>query len=149
MTDEPYQYETVSPEMYLTMRAIAMPKDTNPNGDIFGGWLVSQMDLAASSVATHRSGGRTATVAINSLTFHKPVFVGDDVSCYTEIEKIGNTSITIRVEAWVRRAKTRQMIKVTQGTFVFVAIDQDNKPRHIPKRASHDRSCEIPPKKLS
>lgn len=120
-----------SPAAYLASRAIAMPKDTNPAGDIFGGWLVSQMDLAAGSVASVKAEGRCVTAAIDALSFHKRVFVGDEVSCYAEIVKVGNTSMTIKVEAWVRRALTRKTIKVTEGTFTFVAIDEDNKPRPI------------------
>lgn len=132
MSKEP-DPESVSPHLHLAIRTIAMPRDTNPNGDIFGGWLVSQMDLAAGTIAVQRSRGRATTVAINSLTFYKPVFVGDDVSCYTEIEKIGNTSITIRVEVWAHRARSGEKVKVTEGTFVFVAIDENNRPRQIPK----------------
>lgn len=120
------------PDAYLASRAIAMPKDTNPAGDIFGGWLVSQMDLAAGSVASVRTDGRCVTVAINGLTFHKPVFVGDEVSCYSKIVKIGNTSLTIDVEVWVRRALTNTKLKVTEGTFTFVAIDKTHTPRKIP-----------------
>lgn len=116
----------------LTIRTTAMPADTNPNGDIFGGWLMGQMDIAGGSTAIQRAQGRVATVAVDAMTFHKPVFVGDEVSCYTRIERVGNTSISIRVETWVRRARTRELIKVTEGTFVYVAIDGNGRPRPVP-----------------
>jgi acyl-CoA thioesterase YciA len=121
------------PNHHLASRAIAMPRDTNPSGDIFGGWLLSQMDLAAGSVAAMRAHGRVVTVAINGLTFHKPVFVGDEVTCYAEISRIGRSSMTIKVEAWVRRALTRDTLKVTEGIFTFVAIDDNYQPREVPK----------------
>lgn len=121
------------PNRLLSTRAIAMPADTNPSGDIFGGWLVAQMDLAGGNVASVRTKGRVATVAIDALVFHKPVFVGDEVSCYAEVIRIGNTSLTLHIEAWVRRALTEEVIKVTEGTFTFVAIDDDHKPREVPK----------------
>lgn len=121
---------------HLAIRTIAMPRDTNPGGDIFGGWLVSQMDLAAGTVATIKAEGRVVTVAIDSLTFHKPVFVGDEVSCYAEIIKIGHTSITIRVEAWIRHKLTNDTLKVTEGLFTFVAIDDTHTPRAIRKNQS-------------
>lgn len=117
----------------LAIRTTAMPRDTNPKGDIFGGWLVAQMDLAAGSVAAVRAHGRVVTVAIDSLTFLKPVFVGDEVSCYTQITRIGRTSLTILVEVWVRRALTNNTLKVTEGTFIFVAIDEAYQPRKIPE----------------
>src|ERR671931_2294198 len=94
------------------LRSIAMPADANPNGDIFGGWLLAQMDLAGGNVAAQRAQGRVATVAITAMTFHLPVFVGDEVSCYAEIEKVGRTSITIRIETWVRRGRTGERVKV-------------------------------------
>ncbi len=118
---------------HLAIRTIAMPRDTNPGGDIFGGWLVSQMDLAAGIVASIKAEGRVVTVAIDGLTFHKPVFVGDEISCYAEIIKMGRTSLTMRVEAWVRRKLTNNTMKVTEGTFTFVAIDDDHTPRVIQK----------------
>lgn len=121
------------PNRLLSTRAIAMPADTNPSGDIFGGWLVAQMDLAGGNVASVRTKGRVVTVAIDTLTFHKPVYVGDEVSCYAEVIRIGNTSLTLHIEAWVRRALQEEVIKVTEGTFTFVAIDNDYKPREIPR----------------
>lgn len=121
------------PNRLLSTRAIAMPADTNPSGDIFGGWLVAQMDLAGGNVASVKTKGRVATVAIDALVFHKPVFVGDEVSCYAEVVRIGTTSLTLHIEAWVRRALQEEVIKVTEGTFTFVAIGDDHKPREVPK----------------
>lgn len=115
------------------LRAIAMPADTNPNGDIFGGWLLAQMDLAGGTVAVRRSHGRVATVGIEAMTFHKPVFVGDEVSCFAIIEKVGRTSIRVRIETWVRRERSEaEPIKVTEGVFTYVAIGEDRKPREVP-----------------
>src|SRR6516164_6747482 len=91
------------PRAEPALRAIAMPADANPHGDIFGGWLLSQMDLAGTTVATRRSKGRAVTVAITGMTFHRPVFVGDEVSCYAELLKVGHTSLTVNVQSWVRR----------------------------------------------
>src|ERR1700748_2326084 len=102
-----------------------MPADTNPHGDIFGGWLLSQMDLAGSTVATRRAGGRTATVAITSMVFRQPVFVGDEVTCYATVAKVGHTSIAVNVESWVRRGIGHDAIKVTEGLFTYVAIDEN------------------------
>jgi acyl-CoA thioesterase YciA len=121
------------PNRLLSTRAVAMPADTNPNGDIFGGWLVAQMDIAGGNIASIRAKGRVVTVAIDGLSFHKPVFVGDEVTCYGEIVRLGNTSLTLHIEAWVRRALHEEVLKVTEGTFTFVAIDNDRKPRSIPK----------------
>ena len=114
------------------LRAIAMPADANPGGDIFGGWLLSQMDLAGGSHAVRRARGRVATVAITGMSFHRPVFIGDEVSCYAEIVKIGRSSITVKVESWARRGVSGERIKVTEGTFTYVAIDSDHKPRPVP-----------------
>lgn len=115
------------------MRTIAMPADTNPNGDIFGGWLLAQMDLAGGNVAVRRARGRVATVAITAMTFHLPVFVGDEVSCYGTVERVGRSSIAIRVETWVRRARTGDREKVTEGLFTYVAIDENRRPRPVPQ----------------
>ena len=114
------------------LRAIAMPADANPNGDIFGGWLLAQMDLAGGSAASQRARGRVATVAVEAMTFHLPVFVGDEVSCYAEIRRVGRTSITIAIETWVRRRDVGERVKVTQGVFTYVAIGPDRKPRPVP-----------------
>jgi acyl-CoA thioesterase YciA len=108
-----------------------MPADTNPSGDIFGGWLLAQMDIAAGTVAYIRAQGRVATVAVDAMTFHKPVFVGDLVSCYAEVTKVGRTSITVQVEAWARRARTHEEVKVTEGRFTLVAVGEDRRPREV------------------
>ena len=115
------------------LRAIAMPCDTNPEGDIFGGWLVSQMDLAAATVAFRRAEGRCATVAIDGMSFLSPVFVGDEVSLFARPLHVGRTSIRVSVEAWRRRRDGREAFKVTQGTFTFVAIDEHRRPRELPE----------------
>jgi acyl-CoA thioesterase YciA len=114
------------------LRAIAMPADANPSGDIFGGWLLAQMDLAGGSVAMQRADGRVATVAITGMTFHQPVFVGDEVSCYATIVKVGRSSITIAIESWARRHRGKGRVKVTAGTFTYVAIDANRRPRQVP-----------------
>lgn len=114
------------------LRTIAMPADANANGDIFGGWVLSQMDLAGGSIAVQRARGRVATVAITGMSFHLPVFVGDEVSCYGSITKIGRSSITIHIESWARRHRTGDRVKVTEGTFTYVALGDDRKPRKVP-----------------
>jgi len=120
------------PRGNLELRTIAMPADTNPAGDIFGGWLMGQMDIAAGIAATQFAQGRIATVAVDGFTFHKPVKVGDVVCCYTDILKVGTTSLTIRVEAWaLRYRQPGRRNKVTEGTFTFVALDQDGNKRPI------------------
>ncbi len=117
----------------LSLRVVAMPRDTNPHGDIFGGWLVSIMDMAAGTIATQTSKGRVVTAAIDRISFLRPVFVGDEISCYARVQKIGNTSMQIDVEAWVRRPKDGDIHKVTEGLFTFVAIDEKRKPRVFSK----------------
>ena len=111
---------------------IAMPADANPAGDIFGGWLLSQMDLAGSTVATRRAKGRVVTVAITAMTFHRPVFVGDEVSCYGEMIRTGRTSMTVRVEAWRRHLPSDEVRKVTEAIFTYVAIGESRRPRRLP-----------------
>ena len=124
-----------TPRGVITIQTLAMPADTNPNGDIFGGWLVSQMDLAAGVLAKKKAKGRVVTVAINSMTFLKPVHVGDIVSCHAELIKLGKTSLTIAVEVWAEQVtSTNGSYRVTQGTFVFVAVDADGKPRQVTER---------------
>jgi acyl-CoA thioesterase YciA len=120
------------PQCEPALRAIAMPADANPSGDIFGGWVLSQMDLAGGTAATRRARGRVATVAITGMTFHLPVLIGDEVSCYAEIVKIGRSSLTVRVESWARRGASDEHIKVTEGIFTYVAIDPDRRPRPVP-----------------
>jgi acyl-CoA thioesterase YciA len=108
-----------------------MPMDTNPHGDIFGGWLVSQMDLAGGAIATRRAKGRVVTVAITGMTFHRPVYVGDEVSCYAEVTQVGHTSLTVRIQSWACRGIGDDHIAVTDGTFTYIAIGTDGKPRPV------------------
>jgi len=114
-----------------SMRTIAMPADTNPAGDIFGGWILSQMDLAGGSHAYYVAQGRVSTVAVTAMQFHLPVYVGDEVSCYCATHRIGNTSITVLVETWVRRRRLEKAVKVTEGLFTFVALDERGEPRSV------------------
>ena len=113
------------------IRMVAMPADANPSGDIFGGWIMSLMDMAGGNVAYQRAGGRVATVAVDSLEFHRPVAVGDEVSCYAEVVRVGRTSLAPRVEVWVRSRAGGAQVKVTEGTFTFVAIDDHRRPRPV------------------
>ena len=129
MTDEPES----DPRGELTVRTIAMPADTNANGDIFGGWVMSRMDQAGGIAGVERAGGRVVTIAVEAMTFISPVKVGDVLEVYTEVEKIGRTSMRIHIEAWARRFRTRIREKVTDGTFTFVAIGDDGRPRPIPQ----------------
>jgi acyl-CoA thioesterase YciA len=121
------------PNGALTIRTLAMPADTNPAGDIFGGWVLSQMDIAGSICAVERVQGRVATVAVEAMTFIAPVKVGDVLCVYTSIERVGNTSITIAMEAWARRNRLADRVKVTQGRFVYVALDDAGQKRTIPR----------------
>ncbi len=120
-----------APRSEPTLRAVAMPADTNPHGDVFGGWLLCQMDLAGTIVATRRALGRVVTVAITAMNFHRPVMVGDEVTCFCNIEKIGNTSITVKTESWVRRGLGDTAIKVTEGIFTYVRVGADGRPQPI------------------
>lgn len=113
------------------IRMIAMPSDTNPAGDIFGGWLMAHMDLAAGNVATRRAKGRAATVAVEAMSFLSPVLVGDEVSFYGRVIATGRTSLRIRIEAWRRKREAEEMIKVTEAIFTFVAIDEERRPRPV------------------
>lgn len=125
------QQNFIKPTGELTIQTIAMPADVNPNGDIFGGWVVSQMDLAGSVIARQRARGRTTTIAIESMVFHKPVHIGDLVCCYAQVEKVGTTSITIKVEVWTINAKTSEKHQVTEGIFIYVALDNQGKSRPV------------------
>ena len=120
------------PQGELTTRTMAMPADSNPAGDIFGGWVLSQMDSAAGISASERAQCRTVTVALDGMHFIRPVKVGDILCVYTEIERVGNTSIDIHVEAWVQRDRSRNTVKVTQANFKFVALGADGRPRQVP-----------------
>ncbi|WP_022687087.1 acyl-CoA thioesterase [Sphingomonas phyllosphaerae] len=120
------------PDRAPTIRVTAMPADANAYGDIFGGWLMSLMDSAAGLTAARRSRGRAVTIAMDGMQFHAPVHVGDEVSVYAQIEKIGRTSIAIQVESWARDRHGEESRKVTEARFIFVAIDEDRRPREVP-----------------
>ena len=115
----------------LTTRTIAMPADSNPAGDIFGGWVLSQMDIAAGICASERAQCRTVTVALDSMHFIRPVKIGDVLCVYTKIQGVGHTSIDIHVEAWVQRDRSRNTVKVTEAKFRFVALGLDGRPRPV------------------
>lgn len=119
------------PRGELTIRTLAMPADTNPAGDIFGGWVMSQMDIAGAIAAVERAKGRVVTVAVEAMTFIAPVKVGDILCVYTAIERVGNTSITVSIEAWARRDRLDERQKVTDGRFVYVALGEDGRKRRI------------------
>lgn len=118
-----------------SLRTIAMPADANPAGDIFGGWIMSQMDLAGAIFASYTVLGRLVTVAVDGMTFHLPVYVGDQVSCYCDISRVGKTSISIHIETWVRRKQAEvELLKVTEATFTYVSIDENRKPVPLRRR---------------
>lgn len=125
MSDNP------TPNGELTLRTLAMPGDANPAGDIFGGWVMAQMDLASGIRAAERAKGRVATVAVKEMAFVSPVKIGDTLSIYTEVERVGRTSITLRIEAWAQRARYKAQEKVTAATFIMVALDEDGSPKPI------------------
>lgn len=125
--------ESLVPSGELVLQTIAMPADTNANGDIFGGWLMSQMDLGSSVVARHRARGRVATVAVEAMTFYKPVWVGDVVSIHAGLTKEGKTSMTVHTEVWVTRQPSGERSKMTEAEFVFVAVSEDGSKRELPK----------------
>ena len=115
------------------IRVVAMPKDTNPGGSIFGGWIMSQIDTAAAIPALERAKGRVVTVAVNSIEFHEPVFVGDVISCYAEIIKTGKTSITVKVDVYAERNPSDpETVKVTEAELTYVALDENRRPRLLP-----------------
>ena len=124
------------PRGELVIQTIAMPKDTNPSGDIFGGWLMSQMDLGSGILAAKTANARVVTVAMEGMSFLHPVRVGDTVACYARVERIGRTSMVIPVEVWVRRYKSGKQILVTHGVFTYVAVDDSGKP--IPVKREPD-----------
>jgi acyl-CoA thioesterase YciA len=121
-----------TPRGELTVRISAMPGDTNANGDIFGGWVLSRMDQAGGIAAVERARGRVVTVALDAMKFIRPVKVGDVLCVYTEVESVGRTSMKIHMEAWARRFHTHIREKVTVATFTFVAIDEQGRPRPVP-----------------
>ena len=118
-------------ESTLALRTVAMPAFTNSHGDIFGGWLLSQMDLAGGIVATRRAQGRVVTVAVTGMTFQQPVFVGDEVTCYANVVKIGRSSIAVKISVFACRGRTGEDIKVTEGLFTYVAVDAKGKSRPV------------------
>lgn len=121
------------PRGELAIRTLAMPADANPSGDIFGGWVLSQMDIAGGISAAHRAQGRVVTVAVTAMTFHLPVYVGDVLCVYAAIEKIGRTSMTLQLEAWALRGRGTERVRVTEGQFVYVALGSDGRSRPVPK----------------
>lgn len=123
----------LKPEGVLSLQTIAMPADTNWSGDVFGGWIVSQMDLAGAIHAERFSRGRCATISINQMTFLVPVKVGDVISCYTKILRVGNTSIQMQIEVWDSHDSSRPAKRVTEGVFTFVAVDVKGNKRIIPE----------------
>ncbi len=130
---QPGAQPEAGPRGGLAIRTLAMPADANPSGDIFGGWVLSQMDIAGGIVARERARGRVATVAITAMTFHLPVYVGDVLCAYVEVEKVGRTSIATWIEAWVLRGEGGGWVRVTEGQFVYVALDAEGRPRPVPE----------------
>jgi acyl-CoA thioesterase YciA len=126
---------TEKPRGALTVRISAMPADTNANGDIFGGWVLSRMDQAGGIAGVERARGRVVTIAVDAMTFIRPVRVGDVLCVYTRVASVGRTSMKIEVEAWARRFCTQMREKVTEATLTFVAIDDEGRPRPIPQDA--------------
>ncbi len=126
------------PRGELAIRTLAMPADANPNGDIFGGWVLSQMDIAGGIVASQRARGRLATVAITAMSFHLPVYIGDVLCVYVDIERVGRTSIATWVEAWALRRRGGQRVRVTEGEFVYVALDAEGRPRPVPEEEGEE-----------
>ena len=126
------QNDATEPSGALTIRTLAMPADTNPAGDIFGGWVMSQMDIAGAIAAVERVRGRVVTVAVEAMTFIAPVKVGDVLCVYTTIERVGRTSITVSLEAWARRNRLDERQKVTEARFIYVSLDENGQKRPIP-----------------
>ena len=118
---------------HTSLRTVAMPADANPSGDIFGGWIMSQMDIAGGSYTRQIAQSRVVTIAVEAMTFLLPVFVGDELSCYCETEKVGRTSIAVKIEAWVRRdLLTDESIKVTEAVYTYVSVDDNRRPQPLP-----------------
>lgn len=115
----------------LTIQVVAMPADANPDGDIFGGWLLSQMDLAAGVIAQQEAKCRVVTIAIDAMSFKAPVRIGDRICCYVELLKVGRTSMSLKVRVWVTDKMSSDRREVTEGVFTFVAIDEDRKPQLV------------------
>lgn len=121
----------LEPEGVLVLQTLAMPSDVNAYGDIFGGWILAQMDLGGSVLAHQKAQNRVTTVAIERMAFIKPVFIGDLVCCYAKILRTGRSSITIEVEVWAVRMRIKEKVRVTEGVFTYVALDEDRKPKKI------------------
>jgi acyl-CoA thioesterase YciA len=121
------------PDRQPHLRTVAMPRDANPSGDIFGGWTVSQMDLAGATFAVRRSHGRVATVGIEAMRFLRPIAVGDEVSCYCSLVDQGEHSISVKIETWASSRAGEKAEKVTEGVFAYVAVDDSGKPRELPE----------------
>jgi len=127
------QHTTLPPGKMPELRVMPMPSDANVHGDVFGGWIMAQVDIAGALPATRRANGRVATIAVNSFLFKHPVFVGDLLSFYAEIVKVGNTSITVYVEVFAERNRLQaETVKVTEATLTYVATDESRKPRQLP-----------------
>lgn len=126
------------PEGTLSLQNIAMPADTNWSGDVFGGWIVSQMDLAGAIHVERFSKGRCATIAINQMTFLVPVKVGNVISCYTKILKVGNTSVQVQIEVWNSHDDSREPVRITEGVFTFVAVDVNGNKRQIAEQIKQE-----------
>lgn len=124
--------DSVRPEGELTLRTLAMPADANAAGDIFGGWVMAQMDLASGIRAAERARGRVVTAAVKEMSFAKPMKVGDTLCIYTRVARVGNTSITLKVEAWAQRYLSHLMEKVTDADFIMVALDGAGRPTPVP-----------------
>ena len=127
------EFQPAIPQGHLSLQTIAMPADTNWSGNVFGGWLVSQMDLAGAIHCERFSQGRCATISIHEMTFLVPVQVGDVISCYTDLVKIGNTSMQVHIEVWSMSTQHTTPVKVTEGMFTFVALECDGQKRKIPE----------------
>lgn len=123
--------EARKPAGEMVTRTLAMPADTNPDGDIFGGWVLSQMDIAGGIQTKKFAKGRTVTIALDSMVFHLPVFVGDVLCCYGEVLKSGRTSITVKIEAWASRMYQEGRVLVTEGIFTYVHVDENRKPKKL------------------
>ena len=120
---------------HTSLRTLAMPADANPSGDIFGGWIMSQMDIAGASYARQIAQSRVVTIAVEAMTFLLPVYVGDEVSCYCETEKVGRISVAVKIETWARRGRlTSESVKVTEAVYTYVSIDENRKPKSLPKQ---------------
>lgn len=131
--DDNKKHTTTLPQRHATLRVVAMPSDCNYTGDVFGGWIMGQVDIAGSIPALHRAQGRVATVAVNSFIFKQPLFMGDVVSLYADIVKVGRTSITVNVEVYAQRDPAKPVcVKVTEATLTYVAVGEDRRPRAIP-----------------